>query len=141
MTTKEQRPWRATAKAVEGDALRPDSTLPDPADNSPTEAAGRPSEADGSPEATASLSAVLTALMALLTRLATVLDRQADARPRIEPLAYRIDELADVLGVSRRAIERERAAGRFPRPDLTIGKMPLWRRETVRAFLERGGRP
>ena len=40
--------------------------------------------------------------------------------------------------MSRRAIERERAAGRFPRPDLTIGKMPLWRLETVRAWLERG---
>ncbi len=58
----------------------------------------------------------------------------------MERLVYRLDELADALGVSRRAIERERAAGRFPRPDLTIGKMPLWRPETVGAYLERGNR-
>jgi predicted DNA-binding transcriptional regulator AlpA len=51
-------------------------------------------------------------------------------------LALRLDEVARSLGVSRRAIERERAAGRFPKPDLTIGRMPLWRPETVRAWLD-----
>ena len=140
MTTNEQRPWRATAKAVEGGSQHNDSITPARPDNSPIEATGCPSEASGLTEGVPPLAAVLTTLMALLTRLATALDRRADARPRIEPLAYRIDELADALGVSRRAIERERAAGRFPRPDLTIGKMPLWRVETVRAFLERGSR-
>jgi predicted DNA-binding transcriptional regulator AlpA len=60
--------------------------------------------------------------------------------PAVERLALRIDEVAAALGVSRRAIERERAAGRFPRPDLTIGRMPLWRPETMREFLEGGGR-
>ena len=93
----------------------------------------RPIEAAG-------LVETLAALMALLSRLAAVLDRQADNRPRIEPMALRIDEVADALGLSRRAIERERAAGRFPKPDATIGKMPLWRPETVHSFLERGGR-
>jgi hypothetical protein len=83
----------------------------------------------------------LARLAVELPALRAALDRRADNRPRIEPLAYRIDELADALGVSRRAIERERAAGRFPKPDLVIGKMPLWGVETVRAFLERGGRP
>jgi hypothetical protein len=62
------------------------------------------------------------------------------ASPVVGRLAYRIDEVAAALGVSRRAIERERAAGRFPRPDLTIGRMPLWRPETVREFQEGGGR-
>jgi predicted DNA-binding transcriptional regulator AlpA len=71
--------------------------------------------------------------------MVVALERQSD-RPRIEPLAFRLDELAAALGVSRRAIERERSAGRFPRPDLTIGKMPLWRIETIRSFLEKGGR-
>ena len=56
-------------------------------------------------------------------------------------LGFRLHELAAGLGVSRRSIERERAAGRFPRPDLTIGKMPLWTLETIRAWIERGGRP
>ena len=55
-------------------------------------------------------------------------------------LTLRLDDLTVVLGVSRRTLERERSAGRFPRPDLTIGKMPLWRRETIRAWVERGGR-
>lgn len=61
------------------------------------------------------------------------------ARPAVDRLAYRLDEVATALGVSRRAIERERAAGRFPRPDLSIGRMPLWRVETVRDYLARGG--
>jgi predicted DNA-binding transcriptional regulator AlpA len=55
-------------------------------------------------------------------------------------LALRLDEVTRSLGVSRRAIERERSAGRFPKPDLTIGRMPLWRPETIRDWVEGGGR-
>ena len=55
-------------------------------------------------------------------------------------LVVRLDEVAESLGVSRRSIERERSAGRFPRPDLTIGRMPLWKPETIREWIERGGR-
>lgn len=88
-----------------------------------------PFQAECSPEA-----AELAALIVILTRLAIAFERQSD-RPRIEPMTLRIEEVADALGVSRRAIERERASGRFPRPDLTIGKMPLWRPETVRDYL------
>ena len=80
----------------------------------------------------------LAALIAILNRLTNTLDRQT--RPPVDRLVYRIDELAEALRISRRAIERERAAGRFPRPDLVIGKMPLWRVETVRSYLERGNR-
>jgi predicted DNA-binding transcriptional regulator AlpA len=71
---------------------------------------------------------------------------QADPRRNPSPpsvaerLALRLDEVAHTLGVSRRAIERERSAGRFPKPDLTIGRMPLWRPETIRAWVEGGGR-
>jgi predicted DNA-binding transcriptional regulator AlpA len=54
----------------------------------------------------------------------------------VDRLALRLDELAVALGVSRRAIERERSAGRFPRPDLTIGRMPLWRPETINEWIE-----
>src|SRR5262249_20892509 len=43
-------------------------------------------------------------------------------RPPIEPLLYRLDDLTDALRVSRRTLERERSAGRLPRPDLHIGK-------------------
>jgi hypothetical protein len=104
-----------------------------------SEAAGRDLEAVEVTKGETSLAAVLATLVALLSRLAAVLDRPA--KPTAERLALRIDELADALGVSRRAIERERAAGRFPKPDAIVGKMPLWRPETVRSFLERGGRP
>jgi predicted DNA-binding transcriptional regulator AlpA len=58
----------------------------------------------------------------------------------IERLALRINEVAAAIGVSRRAIERERSAGRFPAPDLRVGKMPLWKPETLQAWLERGGK-
>ncbi len=51
----------------------------------------------------------------------------------------RLLRLADVarhLGISRRTFERERSAGRFPAPDLKIGKAPLWRPGTVQAWIE-----
>jgi predicted DNA-binding transcriptional regulator AlpA len=50
-------------------------------------------------------------------------------------LAWRLEQIAKALGISRRALERERAAGRFPKPDKVIGRMPLWRPETVKAWL------
>jgi hypothetical protein len=62
-----------------------------------------------------------------------------DSRPVVERLTYRLDEVAASLGVSRRAIERERATGRFPAPDVQIGKMPLWRRETLVGWIAQGG--
>jgi hypothetical protein len=62
-----------------------------------------------------------------------------DTRPSIERLTYRLDEVAASLGVSRRALERERAAGRFPAPDMQIGKMPLWQRETLVRWIAQGG--
>jgi predicted DNA-binding transcriptional regulator AlpA len=54
-------------------------------------------------------------------------------------LAYRKADLSAALGISERTIERELSAGRFPRPDLHIGKMPLWTPETIRAWVESGG--
>lgn len=60
--------------------------------------------------------------------------------PSLDALAgrftLRLEELAAALGISRRALERERSAGRFPRPDMTIGRMPLWRPETIRQWIE-----
>ena len=63
------------------------------------------------------------------------------APPAVGRLTWRLDDVAEALGISRRALERERSAGRFPRPDLTIGRMPLWRPETIRTWIEGGGRP
>jgi predicted DNA-binding transcriptional regulator AlpA len=66
----------------------------------------------------------------------------ADRRPvaTVERLALRLDEVARSLGIGRRTLERERSAGRFPAPDLLIGKAPLWRPETIRRWVEGGGR-
>lgn len=67
-------------------------------------------------------------------------ESRADAATiAVDRLTYRLDELSRALGVSRRTLERERAAGRLPKPDLQIGRMPLWRCETIRRWIERGG--
>ena len=36
-----------------------------------------------------------------------------------------------MVGLNRRTIERERAAGRFPEPDRKVGKVPLWAPATI----------
>jgi hypothetical protein len=86
------------------------------------------------------LTTALSELVAILPKLAEALERQAKPAPPAVPLdgrlTLRLDELAQVLGVSRRVLERERAAGRLPKPDLTIGRrMPLYRIETIRDWL------
>jgi predicted DNA-binding transcriptional regulator AlpA len=50
-------------------------------------------------------------------------------------LAFRVADLVAATGISRRTIERERAAGRFPAPDRFVGRSPLWLRETVLNYL------
>ena len=67
-------------------------------------------------------------------------DPPHEPAPSAERLALRLEEIARSLGISRRAVERERSAGRFPRPDLTIGRMPLWRPETIRRWIEGGSK-
>jgi predicted DNA-binding transcriptional regulator AlpA len=67
------------------------------------------------------------------------------ATSAVRPLAeavitWRKKAVARALGISERALDRERSAGRFPRPDLVIGRMPLWRPETIRRWVEGGGK-
>jgi hypothetical protein len=127
MTTKEERPWRGSAKAVEGDTHTLDSTAaPSPAD---IEAAELPLGIVTLAQALARLAAELAAELPALR--AALLDRQA-APPR---LTYRLSEIAAALGVSRRLMEQARAAGRLPRADLHIGRVSLWRTETIRDWL------
>jgi hypothetical protein len=64
---------------------------------------------------------------------------QGLATQAIEPLMS-IDDLAEVLKCSRRGVERLRASGRFPKPDIVVGRMPRWRPGTIRKWIERGGR-
>jgi predicted DNA-binding transcriptional regulator AlpA len=63
----------------------------------------------------------------------------ATSGPHVVRLAYRLDEVAAALGVSRRLIERERCAGRFPPPDLTIGRVVLWRPSSLERWMAAGG--
>ncbi len=105
-----------------------------PVDSTPPDTSG--SEL---PEGVVTLPQALAELNAILLLVRDTLNRQADDRPRLEPLTLRFEDLVHALGVSRRALERLRAANRLPKPDLHIGKMPLWRVESIRAWLERGG--
>jgi hypothetical protein len=57
----------------------------------------------------------------------------------IEPMLG-IDDLARILNCSRRLVERMRAAGKIPTPDFKVGKMPRWQPETIRRWLEKGGK-
>ena len=79
------------------------------------------------PEGVKPLADVMQELVEILPGLRAALERQA--RPaRIEPLAYRIDELADALGVSRRAHSKSRAIRRsIPEARrLCSGSARLW---------------
>lgn len=54
----------------------------------------------------------------------------------ISPL-LKVEEVARLLSCSRRELERMRAAGRFPAPDLTIGvRSPRWRASSVEAWIQ-----
>jgi len=55
----------------------------------------------------------------------------------IEPMLS-IDDMAGILKCSRRWLERERSAGRVPRPDFRAGKCPRWYAETIRRWIGEG---
>jgi predicted DNA-binding transcriptional regulator AlpA len=50
-------------------------------------------------------------------------------------MALRLNDVAATTGLSRRSVERERASGRFPKPDRVVGRMPLWRPETIEKWI------
>jgi predicted DNA-binding transcriptional regulator AlpA len=62
---------------------------------------------------------------------------QPEAATPIEPLLTPAD-LARILGVSKRMIERMRSASRFPAP-IYIGRLPRWEPSVIREFVARGG--
>jgi predicted DNA-binding transcriptional regulator AlpA len=53
----------------------------------------------------------------------------------IDPLLAQVD-LCRVLVTSQRTIDRLRASGRLPRPDLHIGRSPRWRPDTIRSWID-----
>ena len=66
-------------------------------------------------------------------------DRSRPLPPGIEPLLS-LNDLATVLNCSRRLVERMRAAGKVPKPDLKVGRMPRWRAEMIRRWIAHGGK-
>jgi predicted DNA-binding transcriptional regulator AlpA len=90
------------------------------------------------PERALALADAIAKLVAILPGVKAAIER----KPPVDRMAFRLDEVADSIGMSRRAIERERSAGRFPLPDLHIGKAPLWRPQTISTWLDsqKGGR-
>jgi excisionase family DNA binding protein len=55
----------------------------------------------------------------------------------IEPLLS-MDEIASLLGVTRRAVERLRSTGALPRPDVKVGRCLRWKSATVREWIDSG---
>ena len=117
----------------------PTSIAGDPRSFGETPVEAQPAAA-ATPEGIVSLADALAKLTSLLPDLADALDRQSKSHPPVARMTLRLDEVADALGVSRRVLERERAAGRMPKPDRRIGKMPLWRVETIHAWINSGGK-
>jgi hypothetical protein len=69
-----------------------------------------------------------------VSQLADVPGLQAAAD--IEPL-WRMADLTRVLNCSRRVVERMRAAGRLPKPDLFVGnRSPRWKPATIRVWID-----
>jgi hypothetical protein len=55
-----------------------------------------------------------------------------------QPLLSKRD-LASWLGLSLRSLEMMRSSGRLPAPDVVFGRLPRWRVETIKAWLDAGG--
>ena len=81
------------------------------------------------PPTTADLLAELVKTLPLLQRAL-----ELQARPRVEPLAYRLDQLAEALGLSPRLLQKLVAARQFPAP-VKAGRVSVWPAAVVRDFL------
>lgn len=64
----------------------------------------------------------------------------ADAVPLRDRLLWSLADIAALTGISDRHLQRQLSARKMPQCDLRIGRRVLWRPETIRAWLERGGR-
>lgn len=56
-------------------------------------------------------------------------------------LTYRLSELASLLGVSVKTLDRMRQNGTFPRPDQTAGRVLLWKKTTIEKWLDGEWKP
>ncbi len=65
--------------------------------------------------------------------------RPSDAVPLRDRLLWSLDDIASLCGVSKRFLERDRAAGRMPAPDVRLGRRVFWRPTTVNRWLDSQG--
>jgi hypothetical protein len=56
----------------------------------------------------------------------------------LEPL-LNFDDITTFLSCGLRTVERWKAAGKLPKPDLMIGRSPRWKPETIRRWVDGGG--
>ncbi len=132
-----RKPARMPARRPEA---KGETMSPNPRLDGPVSLIGRPPEAAELPEGVTTLAAALQDLVAILPGLKAALERQA--APPVDRMTLRLDELEAALGVSRRLIQKEIAAGRFPRP-IKCGRTSLWLLEAIREHLAQqaaGGR-
>ena len=54
-----------------------------------------------------------------------------------QPGRLRVSNLLCLLGVSHSTLYAGLKTGRYPKPDGYDGKMPFWRTETIRTFLQK----
>jgi hypothetical protein len=57
----------------------------------------------------------------------------------IEPMLT-LKDLTAIVNCSRRKLEQMKAAGRLPKPDLHVGRCLRWKPETIRRWIDGGGR-
>lgn len=76
--------------------------------------------------------------MITVSPLAQLRPQECPTMPALEPMIG-INEIARLLACSRRLVERMRSAGKLPKPDLHVGRMPRWNRKTIAAWIARGG--
>jgi predicted DNA-binding transcriptional regulator AlpA len=72
-----------------------------------------------------------------MTRPSAIASPEA-ATPLVAPLLS-IADLTHILNAGRATVERLKSSGKLPKPDLKIGRMPRWKPETIRRWIDEGG--
>jgi predicted DNA-binding transcriptional regulator AlpA len=52
-------------------------------------------------------------------------------------LTWGLDDIEALTGLSRRTLERLRSSGKFPRPDLVVGRRVLWRPSSIQEWIDK----
>ena len=62
-----------------------------------------------------------------------------EAVPIHDRLLWDLADISALTGLSRRLLERQRAAGKLPPPDMKAGRRVLWRPATIESWISRQG--